>query len=92
MSYGQSIREAYARTPVSAERILKGANPGGLRVEQPTGLALAGKVATPKSLGIAVPNELLLRADTLIRYGRDGGMYSPGTLAFALAFADEAIV
>jgi len=67
MSYGPSIRDAYARAAVFADRILKGANPGDLPVEQPTKFSLAINVAAARSLGIAVPQELLLRADTVVQ-------------------------
>mgnify|MGYP003489466438 FL=1 len=67
MSYGASIRDAYARSAVFADRILKGANPGELPVEQPTKFVLAINVATARTLSIAVPQALLLRADEVIQ-------------------------
>jgi putative ABC transport system substrate-binding protein len=66
MNYGASIRDAYARAAVLADRILKGANPGELPVEQRTKFVLAINVATARTLGIAVPQALLLRADEII--------------------------
>jgi putative ABC transport system substrate-binding protein len=66
MSYGASIRDAYARAAVFADRMLRGANPGELPVAQPASFVLALNIATARSLGIAVPQALLLRADEVI--------------------------
>jgi putative ABC transport system substrate-binding protein len=66
MSYGQDLAEHYRRAATYVEKILKGTKPGGLPVEQPTVLQLVINTKTAKALGLAVPQELSLRADKLI--------------------------
>jgi putative ABC transport system substrate-binding protein len=66
MSYGQDLAEHYRRAATYVEKILRGAKPGGLPVEQPTVLQLTINRKTAKALGLAVPQELSLRADRLI--------------------------
>jgi putative tryptophan/tyrosine transport system substrate-binding protein len=57
----------YRRAAVYVDRILKGAAPGDLAVEQPTRYYLVVNLKTAKSLGLTVPNALLLRADEVIQ-------------------------
>ena len=66
MSYGPNLAEASRRLAYYVDRILKGANPGDLPVEQPTIFELLINLKTAKALSIKVPQSLLLRATTVI--------------------------
>ena len=66
MSYGASDTETYRRVAVYVERILKGAKPSELPIEQPSKLLFVFNRTTAKALGIATPQSLLLRADEVI--------------------------
>jgi len=66
LSYGQPISYYSVRTAAYVDKILKGAKPGDLPIEQPTKTELVINRGTFAKLGIAVPEELLLRADEVI--------------------------
>jgi putative ABC transport system substrate-binding protein len=66
MSYGPNFSELYSRAADFVDRILRGAKPGDIPVEQPTKFDLAINLTTAKALGLTVPPTLLARADEVI--------------------------
>jgi len=66
MSYGPNLRDLFARSAYFIDRILKGAKPGDLPMEQPTKFELVINLRTAKALGLDMPPLLLARADEVI--------------------------
>jgi putative ABC transport system substrate-binding protein len=66
MSYGPDMGESYRRVAALADRILRGARPADLPVEEPTKFTLAVNMKTAKALGITLPQLILARADEVI--------------------------
>ena len=66
MSYGTDNRELFRRAGEIVDKILKGAKPADLPVEQPTKFVLVINLATAKALGLAIPEAFLLRANEVI--------------------------
>ncbi len=66
MSYSADVNELFRHVAIYVDKILKGANPADLPVEQPTRLVLEVNLRTAKALGLTIPDSILVGADKVV--------------------------
>jgi len=67
ISYGPNLSDLFKRAATYVDKILKGAEPAELPIEQPTNFELVVNLKTAKALGITIPESILLRASEVLK-------------------------